>query len=75
MFKNRQKQEDTVTAPVQGNSDEGAELPVKKQKQEDFDKEYLERHKKYKQDHILNPEFDPKDVVTGDDDLLVRKIT
>jgi hypothetical protein len=45
MFKNRQKQEDTVAAT---GADSNVNNPVKKKKVEEFDQEYLSRHNKYK---------------------------
>lgn len=69
MFKNRQKQDDIAAADT---FNQGQANPATKKKREEFDSEYLSRHTKYKQEHILNPEFDPETVVTGEDDLLVR---
>ena len=69
MFKSRQKQDDTPAADTYNDNKTGV---VTQKKNDEFDAEYLNRHTKYKQDHIINPEFDPETIVTGEDDLLVR---
>ena len=69
MFKNRQKQEES-TGGTNANFT-GESNFDKEKKAEEFNQQYLNRHTKYKDDTIMNPEVDPEEVVTGDVGTLV----
>ena len=56
MFKSRQKQEDNVDV-----TEDGGIVMRPKIDNSQFDKEYLNRHTKFKKEHVLNPELE-KDV-------------